>query len=62
MAIDRPLTLSSLGVRCSAYRYEVLDAHLVDSLDQVREVTEQWLHTYNEIRPNDALGRIPPAA
>ena len=44
------------------YRYEVLDAHLFDNLNQVREVTEQWLHTYNEIRPHDALGRIPPAA
>ena len=44
------------------YRSEVLNAHLLDSLDQVREVTEQWLHIYNEIRPHDALGRIPPAA
>ncbi len=44
------------------YRQEVLDAHLFDSLDQVRTVTEQWLHVYNEIRPHDALGRIPPAA
>ena len=44
-----------------SYREEVLNAYLFDSLEQVREITEQWLHTYNEIRPHDALGRIPPA-
>ena len=43
------------------YREEVLNAYLFENLDQVREITEQWLHTYNEIRPHDALGRIPPA-
>ena len=40
---------------------EVLDAHLFDSLSQVREVTYRWLQTYNESRPHDALGRVPPA-
>ncbi len=43
------------------YRDEVLDTYLFESLDQVRDITERWLHTYNEIRPHDALGRIPPA-
>ena len=43
------------------YREEVLNAHLFDSLDQVREVTYQWLRDYNETRPHDALGKVPPA-
>jgi putative transposase len=42
------------------YREEVLDAHLFDSLNQVREATYRWLQTYNETRPHDALGRVPP--
>ena len=43
------------------YREEVLNAHLFDSLSQVREVTYRWLQTYNDTRPHDALGRVPPA-
>jgi len=43
------------------YREEVLDAYLFDSLSQVREITEEWIDQYNEIRPHDALGSLPPA-
>ena len=43
------------------YREEVLSADLFDSLDEVREITTGWLKRYNEIRPHDALGSLPPA-
>ena len=43
-----------------SYRDEVLNAHLFSTLVQVREVGEEWRETYNEYRPHDALGRIPP--
>lgn len=43
------------------YREEVLNAYLFEDLDQVREISSQWLRIYNEERPHDALGSLPPA-
>jgi len=43
------------------YREEVLSNYLFEDLDQVREITYRWLITYNERRPHDALGGLPPA-
>jgi putative transposase len=42
------------------YREEVLNTYLFENLEQVREITYRWLITYNERRPHDALGGLPP--
>jgi len=43
------------------YREEILSSYLFCDLDDVRELTWKWLISYNEERPHDALGGLPPA-
>jgi len=41
-------------------RNEVLDAHIFHSLSQVRDLIHDWMTAYNEERPHDSLGNLPP--
>lgn len=42
------------------FREEVLDAYLFTTIQEVRDIVEEWLEEYNAIRPHDALGGVPP--
>jgi putative transposase len=42
------------------YREAVLDAYLFFELDQVRQLTEEWIDEYNYRRPHEALNNLTP--
>jgi putative transposase len=42
------------------FRTEVLDAWLFNSIEQVQAIADDWLTPYNEYRPHDSLGGVPP--
>ena len=44
-----------------SYRNEVLDPHLFSCLTQVRELSWAWMISYNEERPHESLGNLPPS-
>ena len=44
-----------------SFREEVLNPHLFGNLNEVREISWVWRLSYNEERPHQSLGNIPPA-
>lgn len=42
-------------------RREFLDAYLFESLSQVRDMAWVWMLDYNDERPHESLGDLPPA-
>ncbi len=42
------------------FRNEVLDAYMFGSLSEVREHVHHWMIGYNEERPHESLGNLPP--
>lgn len=42
------------------YREDVLDMYLFESIEHVKHLTREWLLYYNQKRPHQALGALPP--
>jgi putative transposase len=42
------------------YRESILDAYLFFDLDQVRQLTEEWMDEYNNRRPHESLNNLTP--
>ena len=56
----RTLNAIDEGVR-EALAIEVLDAHLFDDLETVRDLSWKWMISYNEERPHAALNNLTPS-
>lgn len=42
------------------YREDILDMYLFENLKEIEEITEKWLHNYNNDRPHESLQNMPP--
>lgn len=42
------------------FRKEILDAYVFYSLNELKSITENWMHEYNNYRPHDSLNSMTP--
>ena len=57
---DKPAQNAFIERFNRTYREDILNAYLFTSTHQAQQLSDAWLVTYNEHRPHDALGRVPP--
>jgi len=52
------MLISSVSI--ATFREDVLDAYIFSSLQEVRDIVEEWMEGYNTVRPHEALGNLSP--
>lgn len=57
----RPMQNGDIESFNGKFRDECLDERWFTSLAQARDVISEWRRDYNEVRPHNSCGRIPPA-
>ncbi len=43
-----------------SYREDILDAYLFESIDQLRELSTDWMNDYNQLHPHQSLNNMSP--
>ena len=43
-----------------SYREDVLDAYLLESLEEARIASDEWQYKYNHVLPHDSLNKLTP--
>ncbi|UUC92073.1 MULTISPECIES: integrase core domain-containing protein [Comamonas] len=56
------INVAGTPISIDPYRTKVLDCYVFESLQEVRSMTEGWLHRYTPPRPHESIGRIPLVA
>ena len=61
-AVGKPVKNAYIERFNRTYREDILDLYLFHLLQEVRQLTEEWLSRYNQDRPHEALGKLSPIA
>lgn len=57
----RPMQNAYIERLNRTYREDVLDAYLLETLEEARILSDEWQYKYNHLLPHDSLGQRTPA-